>query len=923
MSDWPRDVVIVASSHGPQSNPRALYSARGPRSPEVAYDDYRSADDVDVEHQAGCRWAEPVPLVGVRVVFRDGHEPRAARLAVLRDGAWQPMGEFGPAPRLWEAPCVGPWQGVRVEQAAGGGSEAWPGVLRIESLAVKASASAPVTLELRRLGAWSEATMPLHADGDPTTHVSLSDADAVRLTARRRGPIGGLEVEVLRLGEAGSPTAARAWLAAARLTVDGAPVASVATIDAAAAGVVAGRVLAGWRLEPPVEGSEVTVTVPLERPFPLFVARAALLGGAPAAGDVVAAGAPPTPWSLPAEPGPPEFAATLGLPGTDERVGALPGGGLVVQRGGRHSRALHIAWAGDGRGPRRLSPSGQVLEHRGGRRWEAAVVAGPDGAPVLHQRVSGGGGPLTVGFSLRDGAWPARGEVNLWCDPAPDDGVVTGDERRLSWRSVDEVRLQLALRAGPTGPWVAPETAEPALLAAADGVLGIEPPTLPGPLGALLPRLLRVAAGFVGEGGRVSYGLFPSVYTGEVFGLEEDWLLVGLAGWGATDRALRSWIATTLTDQHLDGRHDLHDLRRALTPWQLERLLVLAGRSLDALTTAERAHVAGCVAWIRDARRRTEGATGEPDADGARTFAGLLPPHRFGGDVGFPTQALYLDCVASAALRSWASLTGDGALAAEAAAYRELALAALDAVATSDFQPLHSGGGEPGDYHQLMAAGLFAPVDVIDLGGELWRRLRRDLEAGGRLFRGLPRFDGWGGGACVDAQYGIGYLLGLLREPLTAGGLPAGNRRRFGEALRTAVTATLDPDVLTCREVGPLRERRRALPEGFVPGRRLSQSEPCVAGVGLLLQLLRSALVTELPGPDGRLGRRLRLFAGAPTEWRQDLELRGLPTRAGRLDVRRAAGRLHLSAPSAEAFEIVAADGSTRVVPGPRWEGPA
>ena len=171
---------------------------------------------------------------------------------------------------------------------------------------------------------------------------------------------------------------------------------------------------------------------------------------------------------------------------------------------------------------------------------------------------------------------------------------------------------------------------------------------------------------------------------------------------------------------------------------------------------------------------------------------------------------------------------------------------------------------------------------------------------------GLPRFDDWGGGACVDAQYGIGYLLALLREPAWDDHLPEDARRRFAEAWRTAVDATLDPEVLTCREVGPLLSRPREAPEGFLPGRRLSQSEPCVGGPGMLLQLLRHALVTELPEPDGRLGRRLRFLAGAPAAWRAPgLVAEGLPTRAGPVSLRWGPEGFEVHAPGAEGLEEI------------------
>ena len=402
----------------------------------------------------------------------------------------------------------------------------------------------------------------------------------------------------------------------------------------------------------------------------------------------------------------------------------------------------------------------------------------------------------------------------------------------------------------------------------------------------------------------MTYGLFPSVYAGDVFGLEEDWAIRALAMWGDPELALTTLRRTLLTAEHLTEAHYLHDLRRGLAAWQAWTLLGLIGRGVDALDRQEQALLRSCAEWVVAERARAKAH----DTPGA--LPGLLPPARYGGDVSFSTQSLTTNAVAARGLRAAADLFGDPGWAAEAAALREAVLAGLDAVwdPASGHQPLHSGGGAPGDYHQLLAAGILDPLDLFAPGDVRAARIDEGLERSGRLYRGLPRFDGWGAGECVDAHYALGWLLNALR---------AGRREVFWEGLNALVDDAMDPDAFCFREVSPIPACPLPPgPEVVVPGRRLSQSEPCVGGVGVALQLIRHAIVCELPEPDGRLGRRIRCLAGAPDGWWESgLHVVDAPTLAGPVTVRLApGGPAQVYAPGAEAIELVGRDGAIRVL---------
>jgi hypothetical protein len=420
----------------------------------------------------------------------------------------------------------------------------------------------------------------------------------------------------------------------------------------------------------------------------------------------------------------------------------------------------------------------------------------------------------------------------------------------------------------------------------------------------------RAAAMFLRADGTMRYGLFPSVYDGDVYGLEEDYAFYGLALWGHGALARAAFRATYLNDAHLSKRHYLHDLRNGLTPWQALRLGRLAGMDDAArwLDPCEQALVRACGEWVRAERRR--------EISGA--VPGLLPPFRYGGDLDFPTQSLFANAANWSGMRALADLFPQDAAAwrAEADEYRRVLLDAFDAARTTDprtglaHYPLHTGAGEPGDYYQLMLCGILETYEFFAPGDPRLAAMHAYVEGTGRLFFGLPRFDGWGtDGFGIDAHYAVGYLLDCLR---------GGAREKFWTGLCGLVAAALDPRAGTFREVGPALLPGAPLPlPAHLPGRNLGLTEPCIGGPGVLLQLVRHALLSEALDAEGRPGRTVHVLpAPLPSWWaaadaRGDYHLAAAPTNGGPVTLcveNRLAARAEIAvdveAPDVEALEV-------------------
>ncbi len=888
-----------------------------PQNPECAHEQYASLDDATLTHRAGFTASPPLPLTGLRIRFRPGFVPHHATLETRSPDGTLRHHALPPDALEHDLPLDGsPLDRVTVVLPPGGGSTSHPGVLRLLALApILAPSDAPILHVERTAGRLEAPASPTALDTTGASAIDAGDALALHLTWLAPHLLEHLTFHLFRAGTIGDPAR---FAASLQVHVDGALTDVVATVDDRDAGLFAGLRALGLRLRTPRIASHVRVTLP-PRPWP-FPLRAVTT--APAGLDLA-----PSPPSPPAPPGafPPRHAASLGLPDTDARIAIAPDGTWLLPLDGVHDRHLALSSGtalfertvlARGAGLRQSARLDGVLVHH------TLLVEG-GASPCLHAHLTSTDGPLPpLALAVRAGPLPWPATLH-----APDARSLTRDGRLLLTADVDltvthhrhesvlhfggaraaTLRLPLTAATPHARPLDAITTEAVTAFTAARH--GASPFTAhDAPTQSLVDTLLDRANLFVQSQHRVAYGLFPSVYTGDVFGLEEDYLFRAVAVWGLPERALTSLRATYLTDEHLDARHYLHDLRRALTPWQTSRLLDLAGLHFRDLRADERDLLVGCGERILAARALTRGADGSPDARGIRVFPGLLPPFRFGGDLGFPTQSLHTDIASCVCLRELARMTGDARFTTAERDYRAAILAALDAINTDALQPLHTGGGDPGEYYELMVCGILDPLDFFAPDDPRRFRFDASVERRALLHRGLPRFDGWGTGRGIDAHYALGYARNLLYRNA---------RDAFRSLLTAFTTLAMDPDVHTFGEVTPLHDAPVSWPEPFVPGRRLAQADPCVGGVGVALQLWRDALVTELPDAAGRHGRDLLLLAGLPHEaYAQSFSLERAPTLAGPVSLALSRGRLHVDAPGATSVRVVTRDGARLAHPG-------
>ncbi|MSP72057.1 MAG: hypothetical protein EXR76_07735 [Myxococcales bacterium] len=641
---------------------------------------------------------------------------------------------------------------------------------------------------------------------------------------------------------------------------------------------------------------------------------------------------------------PPKVTAALGLSGTDPRVGIDPNGVVSLRREGDHNSVLYLSF-----GPlpdvRRVVDEAQtcIAVSCGAEPVFEAVIEGATSATpcVLNLETTWS----SVALVLRDGLRPRALELTLRLSPSESTSAArleVIDERGLVVCEVPVgTTLETPDRAGgewglrlkpgrvrvPLGPCALPLAPPKSLsrlrVAAAISAL----PTRADEIDFHLPdpewddlarRSLAQVAGFVLADDRVACIDSPAAGHGEVIGLAEGDLFTALAEWGSTTQALTLFRRNTLATSVLDERHEVDDLRNGLMPWQLSRLLQLADLDHRCLTPVERERLLGLEPWLMASRALTASATGQAQPSGTRTFPGLLPAHQRGllpadqrgllpahqrgQDAQSPRQHFTADAANCAGLRELGVIFGVSGFIHEAERYRRALLDAMDAMKLGDDVPLHSGGGEPSDEHQLLVCGLLDSLDFFTPDDGLAAVLDDRLNEQGRLFFELPRFDrGPGSHESVVGHASVGYLLNALHT---------GDRERFWTGLCGLVAVTMDPEVFTFREVSPIgRAPLRA--ETFLPGHPATHSEPFIGGPAVALRLLRHALITELPDLDGRSGGVVRVLAGAlPSFFDGPMHVTRAPTLAGPVTLRTSPqgdGKIEVfvSAPGARAIEIV------------------
>lgn len=370
--------------------------------------------------------------------------------------------------------------------------------------------------------------------------------------------------------------------------------------------------------------------------------------------------------------------------------------------------------------------------------------------------------------------------------------------------------------------------------------------------------------------GVMQYGLFPGVYEGGLFGVEEGWDLVALSQYGHSAPAQAALRRTFLADDFLKREGPHHQYRNGLAITYALDVCQMgwAHAVLHDLWPTLR----GCADWIVDSLRSTRD---ERTDLGRAVHAGLMPKHIYGGDLRRPAYSLYATSACWRGLRDAARVAttiGENETAAHYLQEAARARADLHACAAAIFRAqgkppylpfaTDEDGDVPGsgDYYQLFAS-LVLETAAFGWSGS-WARILTDyLDATGRMVVGVPRFDVWFGRLAIDAEYARGALLAAL------------HRREFDRfylGVIGQVALSCDPFTFVSPETAVVlfsrdeyQDRMRALSR---QGCR-ADSDPCSAGTGVMLQYLRSLLVFEERDEDDLPTGPVWLGAAAPPSW--------------------------------------------------------
>jgi hypothetical protein len=391
--------------------------------------------------------------------------------------------------------------------------------------------------------------------------------------------------------------------------------------------------------------------------------------------------------------------------------------------------------------------------------------------------------------------------------------------------------------------------------------------------------------------GILRYGLFPGVYDGGLFGVEEGWNIVAMAQYGHPRRARALLERTFFAPEFLKKEGQHHQYRAGLCITYARDVHALGGEpaALRALWPL----IAENAEWIAAAFRSTQ----RLDESGGRpVHYGLLPKHTYGGDLTEPTYSLYGSSAAWRGLRDAALLAkevGDPRAAAWAQAATETRQNLLitaeriyKSAATPPFLPFRTDepGQSPsaGDYHQLFAS-LILETALFGWQGRWARSITDYLQQTGRQTLGVARFDQWFGRLGVDAEYSRGMQLCAL------------HRREFDRfylGLLGQIGLSCDPHTFVSPETAIVlfsrqeyADRLRTVAEQ--PAR--PDSDPCSAGTAVMLQYLRYLLALEERDEDDLPTGTLWIGAGAPAAWfapGQSFAARELPTSLGTVSLR-------------------------------------
>jgi len=444
----------------------------------------------------------------------------------------------------------------------------------------------------------------------------------------------------------------------------------------------------------------------------------------------------------------------------------------------------------------------------------------------------------------------ARAQTLFRLETSPDDETLrlpTRTATRTIRRSGEHILVELSLPLADHSPRQSFDVARHAVESecnaylAQGASLSIPEPTLD----RLWKALLLHNRLFVRDG-VMRYGLFPGVYDGGVFGVEEGWNIVAFAQYGHFADA-ESTLRQTFFDPAFlvkEGQH--HQYRNGLALTYAADVFAL-GQNLPLLGGLW-PQIAESAEWLVESFRSTQVLV-----DGERPIHyGLLPKHTYGGDLTEPAYSLYGSSTGWRGLRDAARLAavvGDRRAAAWLTAAAE-ARRNLQSAAERSFR--HDGkppflpfrtderGDAPSanDYHQLFAS-LILETALFGWHGRWSHEITDYLEQTGRQTLQVARFDQWFGRLGVDAEYSRGtQLCALHRRDFS----------RFYLGLLGQVALSCDPQTFVSPETAIVlfgesewRDRLRALVEQ--PSR--FDSDPCSAGTAVMLQYLRLLFVCE------------------------------------------------------------------------------
>ncbi|MCE5240433.1 hypothetical protein LLH23_18390 [bacterium] len=393
------------------------------------------------------------------------------------------------------------------------------------------------------------------------------------------------------------------------------------------------------------------------------------------------------------------------------------------------------------------------------------------------------------------------------------------------------------------------------------------------------------------DGDVMPYGSYPSVYDGNLYGVEEGYAMMALAQSGFSADAERYMDHTYLTPQFLvkvpeykkyADRHQQY--RNGLQPSYAIRLYRLTRNR--AWIETHLPLIRECAEWTVAQRRRTMVLE-----NGEKPLHwGLLPKWSYGGDISeLQCYALYANFCCWKGLVDTAWLLDDLGDKTTAERYRQEAAdyrACLDRAVegnvlrdrTPPFLPLQLYAKAPvgNDYDQLFI-GCLLDLTALEPGGQQMRYLTDWMEQDNRTFCLLPRFRRDVGPGGLDGLYGLGYMLSKLQQDQV---------NEFLLGFYAYLAFSMDHTTFASRETNLLYASDLHVRSQYrVPD--MSDPVPCSSAVAMLL--LREMLVMEAPAKWGEPNTELRLLYGTPRAWFEHgktIRLENLPTEFGPVSLR-------------------------------------